>query len=289
MTATLTMLNEMAGNDFPAALATHQAWGIRTLDLKGRIFGKSLLELTDGEAEQAAQLIRERGMTVYCLSTTLFHADVEAGEAVFRHDQLGGVSRAIALAHIFQPSVIRLLAARTCRRAGFDYSITYLQQKHPWLIPLYREAVDQIAAAGFHTTIENEVAPCILATPAEVVDFFAALQRPDTAHFTWDVQNFWQCGTFPAVEVYAALKPLIGYYHVKGGQTGDDGHTLQWASTLEDAAWPVVEITRQVVADGVSPVICLNPSHGQARPDYDYTDLYKRDIDFLRWQIPEII
>lgn len=284
----LTMLNEMAGSDFAAALAAHRAWGIRTLDLKGGIFGKSLLDLTDAEAADAGRLIREYGMTVYCLSTTLFHPEVELGEEAFRRAQLAGVARAIALAHVLQPRVIRLLAAQTRQRPVLSDSIAYLRRAHPWVIPLYREAVDLITAAGFHTTIENEVGACILATPREVTDFFAALDRPETAHFTWDVQNFWECGTFPTLDAYARLKPLIGYYHVKGGQTGDDGRALQWCSALEDASWPVVEITRQVVSDGVSPVICLNPSHGRRKPDYSYADMVGRDLAFLRRAIPEI-
>jgi hypothetical protein len=32
----------------------------------------------------------------------------------------------------------------------------------------------------------------------------------------------------------------------------------------------------------VSPVICLNPPHGQAIEGYDYTDLTRRDLEFVR-------
>lgn len=284
----LTILNEMAGNDFPAALATHLDWGIHTLDLKAAIFGKSLLDLTNAEAEEANRLIQQHEMTVHCFSTTLFHPEVELGEAAFRRTQLAGVTRAIELARILRPTEIRLLAAQTLQRAEEQDSIAYLRHEQPWVIPLYREAVDMIAAAGFHTTIENEVGQCILAKPGEVVNFFEELNRPSRAHFTWDVQNFWQCGTFPSLIVYEYLKPFIGYYHVKGGQVGDDGCTLQWCSSLEDASWPVVEITGQVVKDGVSQVICLNPSHGQHKPGYDYCDIYERDLKFLRRSIPEI-
>lgn len=285
---TLTMLNEMAGNDFSAALQTHREWGLRTLDLKGSIFGKSLLDLTDEQAIEAARLISLQGMDVYCFSTTLFHPEVELGEEQFRRAQLAGVTRAIELASIMHPRVIRLLGAQTRLRAEEVDSIAYLRREQPWVIPLYQEAVAMIAGAGYHATIENEVGACIFSVPDEVLDFFHELSCPDTAHFTWDVQNFWQCGTFPTLSVYQQLKPLIGYYHVKGGQVGDDGNALRWNSSLEDASWPVVEITRQVVLDNVSPVICLNPSHGECKPGYDYSDRFRRDVEFLRRAIPEI-
>src|SRR5207237_198766 len=72
--------------------------------------------------------------------------------------------------------------------------------------------------------------------------------------FTWDVANLWQMGTFPTLEVYAQIKHLIGYVHVKGGLKGDRESAFGWASSLEDASWPVAEIVKAVISDGVSPV-----------------------------------
>ena len=63
---------------------------------------------------------------------------------------------------------------------------------------------------------------------------------------------------------------------------------LKWRSGLEDAAWPVREITSQVIADGVSPVICLNGSHGERKADYDYTDVTERDLAYVRQLIDEV-
>jgi len=153
---------------------------------------------------------------------------------------------------------------------------------------MYQDAIDQIHAAGFHPTIENEIGPCIFSTPDEVIDFFQKIGRSDKACFTWDVQNLWQLGTFPTLEIYQKIKPLIGYYHVKGGQAEDDNTSLAWASPLENASWPVLDITRKVIHDGLSPVICLNGSHGRRPDGYDQALEYKRDIHFLKSSIGEI-
>jgi hypothetical protein len=88
--------------------------------------------------------------------------------------------------------------------------------------------------------------------------------------------------------VYEALAPLIGYYHLKGGLAGDDGTTLRWKSALEDASWPVVEMTKAIVREGRSPVICLNPSHGEEMDGYDYRELNKKNLNFLRSRIPGV-
>ena len=184
--------------------------------------------------------------------------------------------------------MIRLLGAQTTRRPAVDDSIAYLKAEHPWALPLYVEAIDRIHQAGFHTTIENETGQCILSKPTEILDFFAELDRADKVSFTWDVQNLWELGTFPSVAAYRAFKHLVRYYHLKGGQHNESSRDLRWRSSLEDASWPVVDITREVVADGATPVICLNGSHGAKKEGYDYTNIVQRDMAFIRNAIAEI-
>ena len=119
------------------------------------------------------------------------------------------------------------------------------------------------------------------------MSFFAALNRP-AARLIWDVQNLWQMGTYPSLDVYNALRPLIGMVHLKGGQSEYANGPLKWRTALADASWPVAGIVREVIRDGASPVICLNPSHGGTKPGYDYHDVTGRDVTFLRATFSEI-
>ena len=281
----ITMLNSMADRDFETALDRHMEWGLRHLDVKDSVFGKGVADLSDAEAGRAAELIDARGLSLYCMSTQLFHGDVEVGEAAFRETHLEPLERAIAVARILRPSLFRLLSARTLRREQVADSIAYLQAEHPWVIACYREAVQRLAAAGLRVTIENECHANIFATPQEVTGFFAELDCGDAVNLTWDVQNMWQMGTVPTMDVYRGLRPLLAYYHLKGGQADPGSRSLRWKSSLEDASWPVREITRQVVADGVSPVMCLNGSHGARKPGYSYDDVLQRDLAFVRSEI----
>jgi sugar phosphate isomerase/epimerase len=288
MMVELTILNSMAGRDFEAALDQHVAWGLSVLDLKDAIFGKGIIDLTDDEAQHADALIRARKLTVYNFSTMFFFADVSRGEAWFKSQYLDKVDRLLAIAAILRPTMIRLLGAEIGNRREIDNSIPTITQHHPWLIPQYQEAVDRISAAGYQVTIENETGKCIFSNPTEVNDFFALLDRKGRACFTWDVQNLWELGTFPTLDVYGQLKEWIGFYHVKGGQLEGESRALRWRSALADASWPIVEITQQVVDDGISPVICLNPSHGAVKEGYDYANVTERDINFLRQSITGI-
>ena len=133
------------------------------------------------------------------------------------------MSQTIEIARILAPRMIRLLAAQTAHRSAIQDSVTYLRTEHPWALPLYGEAIDRIHAAGFHTTIENETGQCILSRPAEILDFFGELDRAEKVSFTWDVQNLWELGTFPSVEVYRSFRHLVRYYDLKGGQQEEGG------------------------------------------------------------------
>jgi hypothetical protein len=285
----LTILNSMAGEDFESSLDQHLAWGIRDLDLRDAVYGHWLKALPLPDAERAAAAIADRDLTVHCLSSSVFFTDIAAGPDVFRgaHSQM--LDHIIELARIFRPRMVRLIAAQLSTREDGPTAVSWVKQNAPWVFDVYKEAIDRIAAAGFTTTIENEAKRCVLSHPTEFVEFFQALDRTGAVTLTWDVQNQWATGVYPEVEHLDALAPLMAYYHVKGGRHVDDSRRLAWNVALADATWPIKEITQRVVDANLSPVICINPAqHGDDDPDYDYTGIVKRDIDFLRTEIDGI-
>ncbi|MAS37250.1 MAG: xylose isomerase [Anaerolineaceae bacterium] len=285
----LTILNSMAGQDFEQALDQHIAWGLKVLDLKDAIYDKTVDQLSPQEAEQATREIERRNLTVHTLSTGIFYDDLEQGEDAFRARFEPALDRILQTAPIFQPKNVRLLSAKSSKRESFDNCTDYLNDQHPWLIPMYRDAIERLSTAGFHVVIENEVRGAIFSHPQEILDFFEALDCGNKALLTWDISNLWEEGTFPSLNVYEQLKPLIGLVHVKGGREDSESGGHRWASRLEDATWPVVEIVRTAVRDGVSPVVCINPSHGKRNPGYNGTLAdYESDILFLRQHIEEI-
>jgi len=284
----VTILNDIVHADFETSLDIQKSWGIELLDLRGSIYGKSFLDLTDGEMSRATAAIEERGLSTYCLSSGLFFDLLDKGEAHFREAHLGRVDDLIRAADAFRPRVVRLLSARFSARADVSNSIPYVTETFPWMFPLYREAVERLHEAGHRVTIENEVNGCILSTPDEILDYFRELDAGAKASFTFDAQNLWKEGTFPTMDVYRRLAPLIGYYHLKGGRADEGGRALKWSTSLEDASWPVEEMTNALVRDGCAEAICLNPSHGDLLEGYDYSDMNRRNVTFLRQRIAGI-
>jgi hypothetical protein len=275
----LAMLNAMASEDFVESLAIQKSWGIDELDLKDHIFGKSITDLSDSEARLAAELIQTKGLSVYCFSTQLFHDHVEKGEAYFSEMYASKISRTIEIARILNPTYIRILPVKMEQGKVGAY-IHDLSKQYRWLIDVYRHAIDQFSDAGFRVTIENEN-DSILASPGEILEFFDVINRNGKLFFTYDVQNLWQMGTYPSIDVYSMLKPILVYFHVKGGIEDRITKTLKWKSSLDDATWPVESMVKAVIADELSPVICLNPSHGELNPTYNYERLVQRDLSYM--------
>jgi hypothetical protein len=75
--------------------------------------------------------------------------------------------------------------------------------------------------------------------------------------------------------------------HLKGGQAGPDGN-LEFASSLADATWPVIDIVRAAIGEGGIKVVCLNPSHGKRAAGYDTFAIARDDAHFLRINDPRI-
>ncbi len=277
--ADITLLNAMADKDFETSLARQREWGVDLLDLKDSIYGKALLDLSDAEAEKAADTIRRNGQSVYCFSSTLFFNDIEAGEESFLKD-LSSLDRILELARIMKPKVVRLLAAKTSKRQQHIDVMPHIEKNAPWLISAYQKAIDKIAAAGFPSTIENEANGCILSRPEEIRGFFKALDRKGKVSLTLDIQNLWQMGTYPSLEVYEMLSDLTSYFHLKGSRSLVEGGPTHFGCALEDSSWRLLEMTRMAVESGA--VVCLNPVKGERIDGYDYSDITHRDLVFLQ-------
>lgn len=288
-TVHVTLLGSMAGSDFPSALRKQASLGLKLLDLKDGLWGRRVEELDAQQAEDIAALVQAEGMAVDCLSTSIGCLSFKHGmsEEAFRAACDPLVANIVRTAGTLRPRMVRLLLPSHLPRAEGETSFAALRRSAPWVITAYREWMDRIVETGTTPVLENEAHGCVFATPDDIQAFFAALERP-AARYIWDVQNLWQMGVFPSLASYARLQPLMASLHLKGGRADSPGGPLVTAAALEDASWPVRDIVGAVLADGVVPVICLNPSHGAKPPGWDLWATAIRDLEFLRKHFPTI-
>jgi hypothetical protein len=281
----LTMLSDMAGDDFELVAQRHAALGLQWLDLKNGLYGGTINNLSIENTRKLADVAARYSLRVSCLSSALCASELSLGRDHFRQRHGDALTQMLRRAEILKPRAIRLTSAFIRPYPDPNKIMDIVERDYPWVFEAYAELVDRIHAAGYVVLIENEPLDIILARPEGIVRFFQRLDRPSVAKYTWDVQNLWYAGVFPTMEVYRQLKPLIGCIHVKGGRTDGSSDALVHASSLEDASWNVREIVKAVVDDGVSPIICLNSSLGKKPPGFDVWNVAQQDVAYLRKQI----
>jgi len=197
----------------------------------------------------------ELGLRAYCLSSRIFDDSVEQDEQAFRATHLATLRRTLAAASVLRPKYVRLIAGKITDAAATENCVTVLKRRHPWVRDAYREAVDLILDAGFTPTLENEHLDCFLSTTHEFRDFFEWLSAPSEFTLTWDIVNAWKMGTYPTVEVYQALRPLLGYVHVKGGQAEPGAPTkLKWNVDWRRPAGPFRRSSKPWSTTGCRPL-----------------------------------
>jgi sugar phosphate isomerase/epimerase len=263
----------------------HRALGLRLLDLKDGWFGKQVEHWTTSETERVAAAASARRLRVATISTSIGGGALERGEAAYRAD-LDRVGHVVELARILEPTRIRLVAPSLAERSVAD-AVEIARQRHPWIFPLLREAVDRLEATGAEVVFENESPGTVFGRPDEVLGFFRELARP-RARMIWDVGNWWHfgCSRIPSLADALALMPVIGMLHLKGGRAETPGGPLRWQAQLAGTSWDVEGVVGAVIAAGVAPLICLNPPHGAVRAGAPYD--CRADLEFLRATFPEI-
>jgi hypothetical protein len=281
----ITILNSMAGRDFRLQLARCVELGLTQVDLKEEIWGAAVENLDAETAEKAAALLRERNLGVHCISSSLGWTDVSVGQDAWRATQNRVLDRILRITPFFNPKYIRLLGLRINAEQPSPYgSAAEVLAAHPWIAWAYSDLVRRITDAGCLACLENEAEHCALRAPEDVTVFFDAL-RPLIGSlkcdFVWDVQNMWQMGTPPTLEVYCQLAGGLRLMHLKGGRSGSAG-TLVEATSLRNASWPVRAILEAAQRDGSLEVICLNPSHGRRPPAYDPWATLRDDVAYVR-------
>lgn len=285
----LTMLCNMASKDFREAVERFVELGLTTMDLKRGLFGKSVQELTVAEAGNVKQIATAAGLDITCLSSAIFGHKPDADKDPFCRQNFARLDHLLDVAEVLQPTFIRLLAPGLPEGADRADMPAFLAAEYPWLYDAYRQAARSILDRGFTPTIENE-GDSIFTDPASTAAFFDTLGLNDQLKLTWDVQNMWLGGGhLPTLDDCDTLRPYLGYLHLKGGMgSSEEPDRLVYASTLEDAHWPVRATVERIIGFGVSPVICLNSSHGKWREAAGHAQENVRNIAFLRASFPEI-
>jgi len=214
--------------DLETALRSMAGIGMTGVELRV-VFGRNILDLTDGEVDRAVEMARANGLEVVSIASPLLKCvlpDAPAVDARFQKD-------VFASAHTFEDQP--RLAARAfeiARRTGARIVrvFSYWRTVEPGacferIVEAVRKLAELAAPEGLVIGLENEHA-CNIATGAETARVLAAAGHPNLKA-VWDPANALVSGEDPYPDGYSRLDPgRIAHVHAK--DCWYQGGKLEW-------------------------------------------------------------
>src|SRR5260370_28255418 len=183
---------------------------IHFLDLRG-VWNTNVLDLTDQQVARIKETLDAHGIGVAAIGSPIGKVPIDSSF----DEHLHHFERAITVAHAFQTPYIRIFSfypPASKEEAGESGEANPAEYRDEVLRRL-REMTARARAAGVILLHENEK-DIYGDTIDRCVDL---LQSCDDTPFqaVLDPANFIQCGQTPYPDAYEALRPWLGYVHVK--------------------------------------------------------------------------
>lgn len=260
--------------DLDEQVAVLRSENIHFLDLRG-VWGTNVLDLTDQQVAQIKHTLEAHGIGVAAIGSPIGKVPIDSpfDEHVHRFE------RAITLAHAFQTPFIRIFSFYppvALKTGAGDVSSADPAQWRDEVLRRLREMTARARAANIILLHENEK-DIYGDTIARCVDL---LQSTGDTHFQaiLDPANFIQCGQTPYPDAYDALRPWLGYVHVKDARS--DGSIVPAGEGV--ARWP--DLLQRLRTDGYDGFFSLEPHLASAEQYRGFSgpDLFRRASQALQ-------
>jgi sugar phosphate isomerase/epimerase len=224
--------------DFEEAVRQSVAAGATGMEIRGRLYGKSVTTIDDADVRRMQEVLDRHGARVVSIGSPYGKCHRERPEELAEHQR--HFERMVALAHAFGTRVIRGFALwkpeRKNDRQRPDLG-RYLDEIVAFLTPAVRLA----AREGVVLCLENEGATMV-GTCAEARAVIDALGQPESLAVAWDVNNGHYCGEPPLPDGYARIAGRVAHLHVKP----NPAHSLE---TVGESDLTYEAVLRQLLAD----------------------------------------
>ncbi len=228
----LSIFTDELGCDLAEALPIAKSWGLAYVNLRGRIFGKSLEDLSAEEMHQVKRLLDENGLKVGCLQSSL--AKVHLPDAQRQQQEMRKLEAIIGAAELFGCRLVRSFfywQPPSVLAGKLAADKPHLQRALEMFSPLAQQA----KKAGLILGFEN----CGV-TEEEVAAFLEALGHKSWG-LAWDVSNGWFDSASRKQDEKAWIArcaKLTRLVHVKGA-----GRSPNWARCCRGSAFSRISTT----------------------------------------------
>ena len=226
--------------EFPDAVRIAAENGCRNLEIRGRLFGKTVAQIDDDDVARMQSVLAEHGARVAVIGSPVGKC-ADTSEDHRRHQRL--FSRMAELAQAFGTRVIRGFALwRPDRKRATDHLRPnldeHLESITSFLTPIVEEATRENVVLALETEGATMVGTC-----AEARRVMDALGNPPALGVAWDVNNGLHNGEAPLPDGYALIRDRVYHVHVKP----DSSKSL---ATVADSELTYARLLRLLRDDG---------------------------------------
>ena len=199
--------------DFDEAVRLSVEAGAAGLELRGKLFGKSITQISGEDARRIQEVCARHGARVAVIGSPVGKCDPSDPGECRQHG--AHFRRMVELAHTFGTDLIRGFALwRPGRSRETDAHRPNLDEHLPQVTAFLGPIVELATAEGVRFCLETEGAT-LVGTCAEASRVMDALGRPAALGVAWDVNNGLSCGESPFPEGYGLIRDRIYHLHVK--------------------------------------------------------------------------
>lgn len=241
--------------DLDEQIAVLQETGIHNLDLRG-VWDTNVLDLTDAQVDEIRRALAAHRIGVAAIGSPIGKVPIDGDFAA----ELARFGRALTLARAFGTPFVRIFSFYPPATPGAETpAATGAPVPHrETVLGRMRELTARAAAAGITLLHENEKG-IYGDTVARCVDLLQTIDNPHL-RAVLDPANFLQCGEQPYPAAYQALRPWLGYVHVKDATPA--GELVVAGAGAAD--WP--GLLRRLRDDDYDGVLALEPHLAAAGP-----------------------
>jgi len=199
---------EMA-EDFREAVRLGVEAGVDTVQLRSRIWGKRLEDLSADDLGRMKEILGEFGMRVGSVYSAVGKCNIEDPNAVAHSIEL--FPRMADLAHTFDTRVIRVFPYQ--RPGVQEYEPSHLTEYLDLVVDRLGALVKAAEREGVVICLET-VGSTLARTAQELRQVVEALGRPSTVGIIWEIDVAWRAGEPPSAG-YRFARGLVRDVHVK--------------------------------------------------------------------------
>ncbi|MBN2452051.1 MAG: TIM barrel protein [Lentisphaeria bacterium] len=260
----LSVFTDELALDVTKAVPMLKGWGIDTVDLRGRIYGKAIEGVSDDQLRELRAFLDAHGVTVGCIESSL--AKVHLPDAQRCRAEEAKLERIVAAAEILG---CRLVRSFFYWQPGPELqgALAIRPDEQQQVLDRFAPLAERARATGLILAFEN----CGVSHD-EVIAILGALDVPSWG-MAWDVANTWNC---PEREKDAAafirrLAPYARLLHVKarGAVPGLAPFTIPYEEVLH--------VCDAIGLKGPVSVETHNP-----KPELPHVDVTRQVVDVLR-------